>query len=248
MDNANLFIFSILKHVDIPYDPVKAHEYYIRNRELKGRQNTSDLKTQTKKEAWGYAKSQLDETKKQDLQLASDSNKTAVQQIREAAQGRRTEISDKLSLILDRFSNDRTARLDKITTDSQKELQKIEDETQKKIDALPPIPKGVSDKRRAELSKERSDELDKIRNESKSQKDGVRSKASEDKAGVSIETTIQKQSQRDSTNSDREQLRVTLKDTIDSARENYKALKDNLKATYEADKQSNFEAIKQTVR
>ena len=30
------------------YDPVKAHEYYMRNRELKGRRSTSDLNDEGK--------------------------------------------------------------------------------------------------------------------------------------------------------------------------------------------------------
>lgn len=249
MDKANSFIFSILSHADPQYyDPVKAHEYYLRTRELQGRQKTSDLKTQAQREGWSYSKSKIAEAKTQDLKNAADEQKAMVQELRGAAKEIRLEISAKLSAILERVSTDRHGKMSTIDENAKKELLRIESETQQKIDALPPIPKGISEKRRTKLSQERSDKLDEIRNESKSQKDGVKSKASEDKAGVSIETSLQKQSQREDTKSERDQLRVSLKDTIDSARENYVTLKDNLKAKYEADKQKEFEAIKQTVR
>lgn len=38
---------EVLKHEDAPYDPVKAHEYYIRTRHLKGRRKGSDYTVTT---------------------------------------------------------------------------------------------------------------------------------------------------------------------------------------------------------
>lgn len=61
------------------YDPAKAHEYYLRTRELKGRQKGVDdpktkgrnkktglgaLKTKGKKEAWAYTQKQIAKAKK----------------------------------------------------------------------------------------------------------------------------------------------------------------------------------------
>lgn len=42
------------------YDPVKAHEYYMEHRELKGR---STGMSDTQREGWTYAKKQIDTAK-----------------------------------------------------------------------------------------------------------------------------------------------------------------------------------------
>lgn len=47
----------------VDYDPVKAHEYYIKHRKLKGRHSTKGM-SQTQKEQWDYAKGQLSEQHK----------------------------------------------------------------------------------------------------------------------------------------------------------------------------------------
>lgn len=46
------------------YDPVKAHEYYMRTRQLKGRTSTAKL-SKKKKEMAAYIKNQLSEEKKE---------------------------------------------------------------------------------------------------------------------------------------------------------------------------------------
>lgn len=45
------------------YDPVKAHEYYMRTRELKGRRSSSKLSDEGK-EVWSYTKNQITTNKK----------------------------------------------------------------------------------------------------------------------------------------------------------------------------------------
>jgi len=59
------FIEKYLSH-ELPYDPVKAHEYYLRTRELKGRRSVSQLRGKSKKEGWLYTKNQIDEKHKLD--------------------------------------------------------------------------------------------------------------------------------------------------------------------------------------
>ena len=75
------------------YDPVKAREYYLRTRELKGRQK--GLETTEQKEAWGYAKTQISEAKKQELQTASETAKAQREQLYNTANTKRQEIAEK---------------------------------------------------------------------------------------------------------------------------------------------------------
>lgn len=46
------------------YDPVKAHEYYMKHRKLKGRHSTKGFSV-SQKEQWAYAKYMLGEEKKE---------------------------------------------------------------------------------------------------------------------------------------------------------------------------------------
>ena len=54
-----------LQHYASPYyDPVKAHEYYMRTRELKGRRSTMKLNDEGKK-VWAYTKNEISGEKKE---------------------------------------------------------------------------------------------------------------------------------------------------------------------------------------
>lgn len=70
------------------YDPVKAHEYYMKHRKLKGRKSTSGL-NDTGKEAAKYVKEKLTNEKKQAIEsmktlvnAQADSVKAKIEQIR----------------------------------------------------------------------------------------------------------------------------------------------------------------------
>lgn len=73
MDRAQEFIDNFLSHDDGSqfYDPVKAHEYYLKNRELKGRRSAGQLRGKKKKEAWAYVQSQVADKKKAEIKAAS---------------------------------------------------------------------------------------------------------------------------------------------------------------------------------
>ena len=54
-----------LQHYASPYyDPVKAHEYYMRTRELKGRRSATKLNDEGKK-VWAYTKNEISSKKKE---------------------------------------------------------------------------------------------------------------------------------------------------------------------------------------
>ena len=78
------------------YDPVKAHEYYMKNRKLKGRRSTKKF-DQSQKEQWAYAKAQLSAEEKQEKQQASAENMALRKSQKEAitadAKAKREKIS-----------------------------------------------------------------------------------------------------------------------------------------------------------
>jgi len=100
MDKTTEFINSVfeLEHAVAPriYDPVKAHEYYLRTRELKGKRSSSALKTKAQKEGFAYVKSVIGESRKADLKALSEKNKADMQALRDNVAARRKELSLKI--------------------------------------------------------------------------------------------------------------------------------------------------------
>lgn len=326
------FINDILHADSKYYDPVKAHEYYERTKQLKGYGDRSALKSEKKKQGWDYVKNQSNEAKRAELDQAREAHKKEVESLRNGADAKRKAIRERLAQILEQVSaKSETKRKEiEIARDAQKdeiarklkenladvarkqkeqlqqlavtranqlavlakrrkeELARIAKETERKIDALPDIPSYVSDDEKAKLSSERARALAKIRGDSDSKKEAVNEsinkekqelttkytadrdtvresgraqtdsireaaaterdaatdKAATERATVSKDTAGEKKTNRDTSNSTREQVSTALKASVDSARKKYDTLKQSLKAKYEQEQQSEYEAIK----
>lgn len=144
------FIESIfLEHADPKYyDPVKAHEYYLKTRELSGR--TSSLKTETQKQAFAYSKVKINEAKQAELDKASEARKASLEKVRQTAELRRKEIRDKLNTLLDQLTQN-------LKTESKSATDQIK--------ALPPMPKGMGKAAAAKWHAKRSEDIAKIRDQ-----------------------------------------------------------------------------------
>jgi hypothetical protein len=130
MDKTSIFVDEYLSHYSSEfYDPVKAHEYYLKNRELKGR-SSGGLKTEAKKSAWQYVKGKIGESKKADLNQASQEHTAEVQAFREAAAGIRKEISEKLSLLLAKVMETKQQASESIATTQKLSSEKISKDLQ----------------------------------------------------------------------------------------------------------------------
>lgn len=85
------------------YDPVKAHEYYLKTRELKGRKDA--IKgvglSEKQKEAFDYSKSKIAEAQTVDEQALAKAQEESVAALKQAVQDKATEIRDKLKGVLD---------------------------------------------------------------------------------------------------------------------------------------------------
>lgn len=251
------------------YDPVKAHEYYLKTRELKGRRSSSELKTEDKKQAWSYAKNQISEAKKAELDAAAKTHEESVKKLREAAVSRRDEISNKLRELVLRFSESRKQKSQKLAQDrkkkakeiaqtSKEQSKQISDWLVKKIDSLPPIPKGVSKEQRAKLAAERSAKIAKFRNQAeKGRKEvarqtrvsriKVRKEDKRQREVLAFVSNAEKAREKDALSSERQAISDGLKSAVDKARSDYESLKESLKAKYETTLDKEYAAIKQNV-
>ena len=75
------------------YDPEKAHEYYMKNRKLKGR--TTGGLTDEGKQVWTATKGNIDDEKKSKVMEANLYKEQAIQESRSQAEQTRYRISTK---------------------------------------------------------------------------------------------------------------------------------------------------------
>lgn len=173
MDLVEDFIESILSHASPKYyDPVKAHEYYLRTRELSGR--TSSLKTEAQKQAFAYSKSKIKEAQSRDLEKASSDRRAQLDNVRKTAELRRNEIRDKLNILLEKLTKD-------LSDESKAATAKIK--------ALPPLPKGLSRAASAKVHAKRAEEIAQIRGEVAKDREaaGLQKKSARDASRSEVE-------------------------------------------------------------
>lgn len=247
------------------YDPAKAREYYLRTRELKGR-STSDLKSPEKKEAWNYTKTQIAEAKKNDTLSAAEEQKAFVEQARVMAQAKREQVSEQLQVYLEQItasgnsalealSKDKEAQLADIYAKAKVQIDELRQKANQEIKALPPIPEGVSDARRAQLTARRKEAIAKIRGEfntsvatisknTADQREVIETKTAADREDLSARVTRLKDAGRDDANISREAVRTELKATVEKARVDYESKKQAIIDQYEATSQREFDGIR----
>lgn len=266
MDRAQEFIDNFLAHGSQFYDPAKAHEYYLKTRDLKGRRSAGQLKSKKKKEAWAYVQSQVAAKNKTDVKTASVAQTAKTKQIHATAQARQKELADKLKGIMHELSLKHQAESKKLTadrknesvtlTDAQKrESKRISDDATAKLAALPPIPKGLTKEAHAKAAADRAAEVQRIRGEATNQRNTLMSGTKQNRASLSADTKAQRQgltggsradalAQRASATQERKKVAADLKATVANAQKNYKALRENLKNKYQATLDKEFQAIK----
>jgi len=98
-DTGEEFVLNYLAHYASKYyDPAKAREYYLRNRELKGRRSTKGI-TGTQKQARYYAKNQISEEKKTNLKGNATNRKTEMTGLRKEAAFKRKLLAEKIKAL-----------------------------------------------------------------------------------------------------------------------------------------------------
>lgn len=225
------------------YDPQKAHEYYLRNRELKGKQSTKGL-SDAQKEGLSYAKNQIATRQKADLKSASEAHAQAVEQLRTMAQAKREEISAKLKSMLEGISENRSKESEAVIAEQKAKSVQIREAAAQKIAALPPIPKGVSDEQRAELAAKRAQKIAEINGSAYDDLVALAVKSKKDQQALVTDTKNQQDKARTDATASKELVVAGLKAAVDKARSDYEARKEQVKADYEATAQREYDAIR----
>ena len=205
------------------YDPVKAHEYYLRTRELKGRRSSSNLNAEGKK-VWSYTKNEISTAKKNDVQEEKNNRDNQIKALRAKADKTRESISSKLEELRKSLSD---------ITKWNKEL--AEDKRDTAIERLrnQKIPEGLSEEERARRIAERNAKIAKLRDDAKEEKATISESSSKTRAQYSSDAKAQ-----------RAKVASDLKAAISATREAYKTAKTSLDESYETIYQKEYDKIR----
>ena len=185
-----------LKHYASPYyDPVKAHEYYMKNRELKGRMSTAKLNEEGKKVA-DYVKNQLYTERDTKVKNHSDATNSQIESLRDKKQAKveahKNQMQGKIDSLREKLKSmskdEKAANSDRIKSEiaslrenNSKERARLQEEFKSSSTSLRNDHKTEKNRLKEEYDNKYADELDKIRSESKYQKVSKSSKSGGDK-------------------------------------------------------------------
>lgn len=124
------------------YDPQKAHDYYERNKELKGRQSTKGF-SDTQKQALSYTKNQIGAAKKAELAKSQADQKAQLEAIRKSTEASRVRIAAKLQSLLNRIQ--------------AKAVKSLPPKPKPKLQKLNEIPPNATPRLRAYLEKQNAE-------------------------------------------------------------------------------------------
>lgn len=242
---ADEFILGILEHraqFEKPYDPVKAHEYYMRTRELKAR-NRAKMKQpggdSAKKGASNKGNAEANkaksEAKKGELARVSEANKKASQALQEGAKAKREAISQKLQALQVLITQKVSEQQASLKAEYEKKLTAISEKAQEQIEALPPIPKGANSKTLARLVAKRRGEIAEIQGTAKIERDAVNKETTSRSNKITADATFYKLTAAAGATSEQTTLTESIKSSVDKAQANYQVARTVVLAKYKSE-------------
>lgn len=199
------------------YDPVKAHEYYVKNRELKGdtgpKTEAQKVTDKNQREASSYVKKEISERRKADLESVKAAQEARLIKLKQKAETAKAEI---------------TAKLEKLFADIQKAANALI-----KIPEPDPIPENASPKLRAFM-----EEQNRVNAE----------KAQKQNANVRKQASKATQDAKRATSLEIRKVGEELRGSVNKARAEYKASRDQLVAKYKQATTTELDNIKQQIQ
>lgn len=213
-----------LKHYASPYyDPVKAHEYYMRNRELKKRTSTAGL-NEKGKEAARYVKEQLNTEKKGKIDASKESMNS---RINSSSQSTKSAIESS--------SNNMKSQIESKKEQMKATLESHKTKMQSEIDSLKKALKGMTKEQRSARREKILKQIDKLRATNAATREELQSQFESDSSSL-----------REQHRTNSASLRDSHRTTSSSLREEHKKTATNLKEEYNEKYQQELDKIKNT--
>lgn len=247
MELPEFTIDELLHYASANYDPQKAHEYYLQNRELSGRHSTKGF-NQKQREGLSYAKNQIQGNKKAKLESARATEKQSIEQVRAEASAVRQQITEKLKAFAEALSKQHADNALKISENAKQQKQAIADKLASDIAALPIVPKGLSSARREKLLNERSAKIAELRGKADTDRSAVDAGTASDRSSERTSVSETRKATSDDAASQRAQVANQLKDVVAKYVEQYRSSKVQITSESAATLDKEYQNIKTKVR
>lgn len=237
----------IAHYASANYDPAKAHEYYLKTRDLKGRRSTKGF-SENQRKGWDYVKSQVQAKKKTKIDAARGTKKTSIEQVRGQARALRADISERLKAFNKKLSENYSEESKDITEDSQQKRVAIAKKLAADILAVPEVPKNLPKDQRERLLAERAEKIQKLRGEANAARADLNDDVQDER--VSERTAVKKtrESNNAAVSAKRAQVAGELKQVVQKYIAAYNSAKAQIQSESEATLDKEHKNIKSKVR
>lgn len=209
------------------YDPVKAHEYYEKHKQLKGRQSTANLNDKGKK-VWASVKNEITAEKKETLSEENAKHKASIEQLRSRASDSKKAITEKLKAYVSQLKDQTSSHLETERNTRDAKIKQIQNEV---------IPTGISKYERLKRVADKRKRIEQIRGDSDNKTERLK---------TDYKTKID--DGRQNSNSDRTAVANQLKEAVEAARQKYQANKASINAKYEKVYQDEYDKVASSYR
>ena len=131
------------------YDPQKAHEYYEKNKKLKGRRRSTKGFSQSQREMYSYVKDDLKKRERAERTAASERSRKAKASITERSKSKREAISEAAK-----------RKKAEISEKAKAERQAFTEECSAKVKALRELLKGMSKEEKLKMREKINAKMD----------------------------------------------------------------------------------------
>ena len=238
---------SYLIHYASPYyDPVKAHEYYMKNRQLKGKRSTAGLNEKGRKAA-SYVKAQINKKRDSSISEIKSSKDQAISEVKsqieelkslskEEKEAKRTEINEHISILRDqaksekeRIKEELASRINQRTISSKRET----DSLRARLKNANPVEKAALQERINRLTNERVEDNNADRSKSAADVKGVSNELSRQSTALRDELKAYNANVTSLTNEKVSEMRSSINSIREQAKELIKQLRDDANTNYE---------------
>ena len=116
---------AVVIHYASPYyDPVKAHEYYMRTRELKGRRSATQLNDEGKK-VWSYTKNSIKDNKSSEVEEEKNKRNQKISEFRAIAAQAKKQITENLKALNEQLTKSNTEQKESVDAGKNSEIEKL---------------------------------------------------------------------------------------------------------------------------
>jgi len=238
---------ELLHYASLNYDPQKAHEYYLRTRQLTGRHSIKGF-TQKQREGLAYAKDQIHQTEKTQVQNARNTEHQSIAAARAQAQAVRAEIAARLREFVDSLNKQHSTNVQNINQTAQQRRQAIDDKLATDLAAIPLVPRNLPKAQRDKLLAERATKIKALRDKASTDKTSVNSDIANTRASEKASVQDARKTNSDSIAATKAQVAEQLRQVVAKYAEDYKASKSKITSESAATLDQAYTHIKTKVR